>query len=223
MPYSSIKQLPPQVRKLPVKLQKVWLRVFNQVLPKVNGEGEAFAITWKIIKKKFGNKKIISKSLNFTPTHFTIGEGDGEPVLIKFVMSGEGLDDQNQKLSRVALHSMLADALNKQVFGTIEHAGLRNEVDPLLKQPIMRLVDAKIIDDKMFGTAELLNHPYKEQVLKAIQDGTLNGVSVEILVDTEDVEDGLVRKADLVGFSLVHKPACEDCKVYAIQKKSEAF
>lgn len=55
MPYGSIDELPPYVRKLPEKKQRVWMHVFNSAFKRCGGgkdcEGSAFAQANGVVKK----------------------------------------------------------------------------------------------------------------------------------------------------------------------------
>lgn len=220
MPYANIDALPKQVKKYPKNIQKLFLKVFNKVWEQTKGdEQKTFRITWSIIKKHLRNKRVVHKSLRFVPTHFRIGKNDDSPTLIDFIMSGEKLDAQHQKMSRSLLSKFIDEVHNKKVFGTIEHSTLNPaETDPLLKQPILEVVNAELVNNELFGTARLLNHPYKQQVLQAIKDGVLNGISVEVLLNSNDLNNNVFTNGNLVGISLVHDPSYDNARVFRIRQ-----
>lgn len=51
MPYSGLDSLPPAVKKLPEKAQKIWLNAFNSAYKQHDGDEEkAFKIAWGAVK-----------------------------------------------------------------------------------------------------------------------------------------------------------------------------
>jgi len=56
MPYASLHDLPPAVRKLPLHAQEIFRAAFNaawQSLAVANREETAFRIAWAAVKKRF--------------------------------------------------------------------------------------------------------------------------------------------------------------------------
>jgi len=51
LPYRTIEDLPPAVRKLPTAEQRQWMAVFNKVYAE-QGEEAAFRIAWGVVRKR---------------------------------------------------------------------------------------------------------------------------------------------------------------------------
>lgn len=56
MPYNSLSELPPAVKKLPKHAQEIWMAAFNSALKEYNDESKAFAVAWSAVDKAGYNK-----------------------------------------------------------------------------------------------------------------------------------------------------------------------
>ena len=169
---------------------------------------------------KIVHKKIVKKSLNFTPTKFIVEKNDDEDnTLVDFVLTSGEVDSQNQRMGKNIFHNIVDEVNKRDIYGTIEHAGLNpDETDYLMKQPIMKLTNAELVDDKVFATARFLPHPYKQQVIDALKKKVLNGVSIELSFNPEDYENNTFKDGELVGFSFVRNPALDNARVFRIRE-----
>jgi len=223
MPYTSISQLPKPVKKLPKKLQRMFMHVFNYTYQRTNGdEAKSFKIAWGVVKKhlKKQKKKIVKKHLSFTPLKFKSAKTLNGDVFIDFIMTAEALDKQGQVVTK-ELISKLSSELNKQsIFGDIEHARLYKYTgDSLLSLPLLELLKVTQVDDKLFGTARLLkSHPYSSQVLDMIRNNKLNGISIEIAYDSDDLVGNRFVGGSVIGFTLTQDPALQDAQILRIRE-----
>jgi ChaB. len=51
MPYNTISELPPAVKKLSEHEQKVWLSAFNSAFKQSQNEEQAFKIAWAAVEE----------------------------------------------------------------------------------------------------------------------------------------------------------------------------
>lgn len=51
MPYNTLMELPPAVKKLPKKLQEAWMKAFNNAFEQYKNEATAFAVAWSVVNK----------------------------------------------------------------------------------------------------------------------------------------------------------------------------
>lgn len=91
MPYSSTKELPPAIKKLPEAAQKMFLAAFNNAYgERGNTEADAFAIAWAVVKKKFkhdGNEWV-AKSDAFEQVEFFTFECAPDQELVSHTDDG---------------------------------------------------------------------------------------------------------------------------------------
>ncbi|PIU80521.1 MAG: hypothetical protein COS71_03000 [Candidatus Moranbacteria bacterium CG06_land_8_20_14_3_00_40_12] len=218
MPYKKISDLPPNVRKYPKNLQKIFLHVFNSMYASHNGdEGRAFAAAYSVMKKYALRHKTVKKSFGMTPLGFTVGKSSVDDVVFDCVLTTTDVDAHGQNLSRNALYKIASDLEYNPIFGDIEHANLEDNPDPILKLPSLKLVSSKIVDDKLYATVSLLNHPYRKQIIDRIMDGTLNGMSIEITYDSPNLVDGTYIDGSVNWFSLVHTPANSNAQIIRLR------
>lgn len=53
MPYASVKELPPNVRKMPAHAQAIFRSVFNAALKQYGTESQAFAVAYTAVKRSY--------------------------------------------------------------------------------------------------------------------------------------------------------------------------
>jgi len=69
MPYTSIKELPSNVRNYDEVVQRQWLHVFNTVYEKENDESRAFMAANSVLKKRFSGESMMKNSREDYFTH----------------------------------------------------------------------------------------------------------------------------------------------------------
>lgn len=83
MPYSSVSELPPAVKKLSEHKQKVWLSAFNSAFKQSQNEEQAFKVAWAAVEKlKEENTSIIDQDI-FEALNVDAEKKKAHVVLIK--------------------------------------------------------------------------------------------------------------------------------------------
>lgn len=219
MPYNTISDLPPKIRKYSERVQRMFLHVFNSVYERTNGdEDRAFASAYSVIKKYAKSKSIVKKSFCMTPLHFTVGKSDLDDVVFDCVLTTTDVDCQGENLSKNVLYKIASDLDYNPIYGDIEHANLEHNSDSFLRMPSMKIVSSNVVDDKLYATVKLLNHPYRKQIIDKIVDGTLNGISIEITYDSPNLVNGTYIDGNVNWFSLVHSPANSNAQIIRLRR-----
>ena len=206
MPYSAISELPKQVKSLPLKAKKIWLKAFNASYHKY-GEESAIKIAWSAVKKKYTkNKKgvwvtkstvkakaVISKSGFFIPSYY-----------FDAVLTSSTLDEDGQKVSPVLIKSIMhnidenGDIEHLKVFGDNRFNG------------VFKLIKKELDGDKLKIRFTINKaHPKYKNVLNLIKKYNHLGLSAEFYNPQVD-EEGNIINAEGLGWSVVVNPANPD-------------
>jgi len=101
MPYQTIGELPPAVKKLPRDAQEMWLKVFNSAWDQYDDEGKAAATAWAAVKKKWEKRgeRWIKRSIKNTNSLFTSNKiiETEDLMMIPTVFTKEGVQNRALK------------------------------------------------------------------------------------------------------------------------------
>jgi len=202
-----------------MNFKKEYYKIFKKVLSKVGDLERAVKISRTVFQKKLASLSEVTAELGLKPSGVAVGKSGEGKTLVEFVLTGKSVDAHNQRLTDSLLHKILSDIKSgKEILGDVEHASMNpDEKDPLLKMPVLKLVDGKIVDGELYAVAEFLPHPYLDSIKNAVFKGDLSGVSIELVVPSEEFERGVLSDGSIVGFSLTRKPAYQNAKIFRIK------
>jgi len=224
MPYSTIAQLPPYIKKLPKSVQHAWMSVFNASFKKY-GEERAFAIANGWVKKRLKKKGTVyvGKSEDFvgydyltfdlTPENSELivqNSEDGEIVLSAILVDNE-TDIRGRRFSESFLES-LANQINTEgtTLPDIDHEELNQllkdnqDVETLYtklksRKGILKSIRAKIVNGRLFISA-FLDKRYRNHINK------YKSLSIEAAVPRNMIDKNVFYGGKLLGFTFTNKP-----------------
>lgn len=219
MPYSSIKELPKEVKVLPHKAQVMFMKAFNSSYGRTNYDAVAFKVAWSIVKKRFKkvNGKWVAKGflpdlytfdLSMKGEEFVIKAEDGEYYL-EGVLADIYPDSQGYAFTEEALKSFEEQINSGQIIGGITHDEYKNLIMKYSHLPTEEFI-AKALSERK-GILKTVKAIYEKGRLwiKALVDKRyLNHIkkfkkmSIEAFIPKELQENGNYLGGKVLGFAL---------------------
>jgi len=223
MPYTTNKELPKSVQKLPNIAQNMFRKTFNTAFSKY-GEEKAFKIAWAAVKKRFKKvkDKWVAKTSDFTgfmtiryvfnPNEAIIGKSSNGRTLVEYIMSGSDIDRDGQKWDDFAL-KRFAEQINEEgLSGYLSdgHEALMigkeknlspEEIEEYVKSlnTGIKAIQARYEQGKLYSTIEVPN-----EMVDVVKD---MGISIEARVPMESIIGNTLKQGRLTGFIFTGNPS----------------
>lgn len=223
MPYSSISQLPSEVKNLPEYGQRIFLRAFNTAFKKYRDEEKSFKIAWSAVKQVYEKtqngwekKKSFDRSLVFSKSFESFKADMNEnDFYVEGYIETPGVDILGDMCSEECLNDIDNQLSNAIVSAKIgrdhEHSLIDNNLLHAAK-----IISHKKDENGVWIKAKLNKfHPDFTTIKGSIEDGFYDAFSIEYYPEvwTEDfiTKDGeyVPRKLDkvlLTGVTFTGKP-----------------
>jgi len=234
MPYNSVKDLPPSVKKvLPVSGQKLFLQVFNKEFAKTKGdETMSFRVAWGVVKKQFKKKgtKWVANSSDFvnpeffefelipSGTEIVINDEDGELVMDAVLADTSknkqglhfGLEELKDIADQINMNGSTLPDISHMTWGEINKDYLQQflsdeELVNLMKKRKGVFKDIKaLVKEGKLWIRAKLDKRYKNHVDK------FKGVSIETVAKRNG--DKLINPL-YMGFTFTDNPALKEALI----------
>jgi cation transport regulator len=222
MPYASVNDLPPEVKKLPENAQRIFMSAFNSAFKKYRTDEKAFKIAWSAVKQVFEKtengwekKKSFDHSMVFSKSFDSFKSESSDDFYVEGYIETPGMDI----LGDVCTPECLKD-INTQLAEAVVMAKIGREHEhSLVDRNIMhvaKIIHHEVDENGVFIKAKLNKyHPDFESVKGAIVDGIYDSFSIEYFPEQwkDDVinPDGtyIPRRLDkitLTGVTFTGKP-----------------
>lgn len=209
MPYKQTKDLPEQVRSLPLKAKKMFLQAFNSSYSKY-GEEKAFKIAWSAVKrayKKVDSKWVIKKTVNINTVIGKTGFFNPQ-YYFDAIISSNDRDLDGQEISEF----LLQDLVNKNLIddsGDIEHLSLFGDNR---YKGVYKLINAKYDNGKLMGRFYIdKSHPKSKEVMLLAKSNKLMGVSAEFI--NGRVDGNKIVGCDRLGWTFTNNPSNPNARI----------
>lgn len=209
MPYPTDASLPPAVRRLPAKGQRMWRHVWTSEYGRHKDEDRAFGAAWAAVEragykpagKVAGEMGLEEHARTF---YLPITKIDDEQRFIEAYASTETPDEQGQIMLRSAMVDAWPDYFkwaNLREMHSNKAAGTVLAAD--LEDPKGIKIGAKVVDDQAWTKV-------KERVYKGISVG---GKVLAFGSPNPAAPNGVISKIKLAELSLVDRPAVPDATI----------
>ncbi|MGM0641936.1 MAG: ChaB family protein [Thermotogota bacterium] len=215
MPYEKTSDLPKQVKSLPLKAKKIFLKVFNKAIKEYT-EKESFRIAWRAVKEKYKKKdsKWVLKREISIKTNFTReGMFWNSSYYFDIVLSGNNRHYDGYRVSKKLLREAITNKMINEE-GDIHHlnASGNSEYKGLFKKVKEYYKDGKIY---LRIAINKLHDKYKEFIKKAKNKDYFH-LSAEFL--NPQIYNKLIYNADAIDWTITPTPADFDSNLASVIK-----
>ena len=210
MPY-SIKELPEQVKKLPINAKKVFISSFNKAYI-THTEQESFKIAWSAVKQKYKKtnnnwvevkkNKVIARSSHFLSPNFYYDA----------ILGTTEIHYDNKKVSDKLLETIVLDKN-----GDFNHYGYNNS--DFGYKGVFKLVKQVYEDGKLYMRFMLdTKHKRYNELIKQLEN-TDSEIKLSAEYVNPVIENDEILSAEKVGWSVLinEEPADSNAGVFAIK------
>lgn len=247
MPYSSINDLPSSIRNaLPTHAQRIYLSAFNSAYSQYKDDSRSAAIAWAAVKRKYKkNEKDewVAKSEDWDSLFIDTGDivwelkGEVEEPYVVATISNTEIDQVKDMMTPSALKKIVDMINGKSValITTAEGGDMKVNLDHehILKDkrilPRAKVVKAWLekTGSRLEAKAKILlnkDHPEFEMLRNNINNGFIDGVSIEFKAKNFEMVNGVRKLIDVLigGLAFTGRPVCRTCKITEIAIKSFA-
>ena len=211
MPYSNISDLPKQVKGLPLKAKKIFLKAFNTAYARTRDEELAFKIAWSAVKKKYkkkGDKWVLKKAFSFTTV--IAKSGFFKPTYyMDYIISTTDKDLEGQKVEPSLLEKLVNNGLIEET-GDIEHLSLEGITD---FKGLFKLKNYEYKDGKLIGRFIIdKTHPRYKSFLEYIKRTNASNLYVSAEFYSPKLNGNKIVDAERLGWSFTLNPVNPNCK-----------
>ena len=223
MPYASLSQLPPEVKRIPEHGQRIFMKAFNSAFMKYKAEEKAFRIAWSAVKQVFKKtstgwekRKSFDKSVVYSSSfeHYK-SETNENDFFVEGYIETPDMDILGDVCTVECLDDIDAQLNDAFVMAKVGREHEHSLIDRNILH-VSKVVHHERDDNGVFVRTKLNKfHPDFETVKGSIEEGYYDAFSIEYFPEqwTEDVitSDGefIPRKIDkllLTGITYTGKP-----------------
>ncbi len=220
MPYSSVKDLPPQIKKLPYKAQVMFMKAFNSAYGSHKDDVFAFKVAWSVVKKRF--KKVNGKwvAKGFMPKLYTfdiemkdpetfITKADDGNYYLEGVLADTLPDSEGKAFTEEALKEFEKQINSGQIIGGITHKEYQELIMKYSHLPTDEFIAKALSERKgILKTIKAIYDKGKLWIKALIDKRYLNHIkkfkkmSIEAFVPKELQQEGKYLGGRVLGFAL---------------------
>lgn len=148
MPYKTIKDLPAQIKQLPISAKKIFLKAFNKASQSLSEE-KSFKIAWGAVKRIYTKKNNVWVKKTSIKFKKMIGRSGffGKNYYFDAVISSDSLAEDGLIASPLMLQNLYeSDRIDK--YGDVDHLNLKGQNS---FNNLFILTDKKYENGKLYG------------------------------------------------------------------------